>query len=531
MLKCTENAAQDVHLFPLQPDSAEEAAHALQQALGIGRVIEAAGGHCTLEMSMKALDVLESSEIGLHLRRYGRHQRSHAQLVAQHLHGRTQIERRELRVGRNAHRHRTQRDLVIGQSAGFGAEHQRYFTMLGMGNKLDRSLACMLNRHRTLPAPGGDRGRERYALQGLFQRTHHTRTGQQIPRPGCACVGYRIGKRERRDKHEATQPHRLHRARRRAYIARMTGADENDADTVKRDDAIHIKILCFVFTGEPTRTERLAIETQHMHPTLNIAVKAARRAATVINRASTQIDLLTVESKAPNDFVTEVDRAAEAAIIEVLRDAYPQHGILAEESGSTGGAEDSEYQWIIDPLDGTTNFLHGFPQYAVSIALARNGILEHAVVFDPTRNELFTASKGSGAFLNDRRIRVTRRTRLAESLIGTGFPFREFKHLDAYLAMFRELTQKTAGIRRPGAAALDLAYVASGRLDGFWEMGLQPWDMAAGVLLIQEAGGLVSDLSGESAFMQTGNVVAGAPKVFAQLLAAIQPHRPAAKQA
>lgn len=268
-----------------------------------------------------------------------------------------------------------------------------------------------------------------------------------------------------------------------------------------------------------------------MHPTLNIAVKAARRAATVINRASTQIDLLTVESKAPNDFVTEVDRAAEAAIIEVLRDAYPQHGILAEESGSTGGAEDSEYQWIIDPLDGTTNFLHGFPQYAVSIALARNGVLEHAVVFDPTRNELFTASKGSGAFLNDRRIRVTRRTRLAESLIGTGFPFREFKHLDAYLAMFRELTQKTAGIRRPGAAALDLAYVASGRLDGFWEMGLQPWDMAAGVLLIQEAGGLVSDLAGESAYMQTGNVVAGAPKVFAQLLAAIQPHRPAAKQA
>lgn len=268
-----------------------------------------------------------------------------------------------------------------------------------------------------------------------------------------------------------------------------------------------------------------------MHPTLNIAVKAARRAATVINRASTQIDLLTVESKAPNDFVTEVDRAAEAAIIEVLRDAYPQHGILAEESGSTGGAEDSEYQWIIDPLDGTTNFLHGFPQYAVSIALARNGVLEHAVVFDPTRNELFTASKGSGAFLNDRRIRVTRRTKLAESLIGTGFPFREFKHLDAYLAMFRELTQKTAGIRRPGAAALDLAYVASGRLDGFWEMGLQPWDMAAGVLLIQEAGGLVSDLAGESAYMQTGNVVAGAPKVFAQLLAAIQPHRPAAKQA
>jgi len=261
-----------------------------------------------------------------------------------------------------------------------------------------------------------------------------------------------------------------------------------------------------------------------MHPTLNIAVKAARRAATIINRASTQIDLLPVQTKSPNDFVTEVDRAAEAAIIDVLRDAYPQHGILAEESGQTG---EGEYQWIIDPLDGTTNFIHGFPQYAISIALARNGVLEQAVVFDPTRNELFTASKGTGAYLNERRIRVSKRIRLSESLIGTGFPFREFDHLDAYLAMFRDLTQRTAGIRRPGAAALDLAYVACGRLDGFWEMGLQPWDMAAGVLLIQEAGGLVSDLAGEADFMRSGNIVAGGPKVFGQLLPVIQAHRPA----
>ncbi len=263
-----------------------------------------------------------------------------------------------------------------------------------------------------------------------------------------------------------------------------------------------------------------------MHPTLNIAVKAARRAASIINRASTQIDLLPVQTKSPNDFVTEVDRAAEAAIIEVLREAYPQHAILAEESGQTGETADSEYQWIIDPLDGTTNFIHGFPQYAISIALAKNGVLEQAVVFDPTRNELFTASKGAGAYLNERRIRVSKRIRLNESLIGTGFPFREFDHVDAYLAMFRELTQRTAGIRRPGAAALDLAYVACGRLDGFWEMGLQPWDMAAGVLLIQEAGGLVSDLAGETDFMQTGNVVAGGPKIFGQLLPIIQAHRP-----
>ena len=266
-----------------------------------------------------------------------------------------------------------------------------------------------------------------------------------------------------------------------------------------------------------------------MHPTLNIAVKAARRAATVINRASTQLDLLTVQSKSPNDFVTEVDRAAEQAIIEVLRDAFPGHGILAEESGESG--PESEFTWIIDPLDGTTNFIHGMPQYAVSIAQTKNGVLEHAVVYDPNTNEMFTASRGAGAFLNDRRIRVSRRTRLNEALIGTGFPFRRFDHVDAYLAMFKELTQKTAGIRRPGAASLDLAYVAAGRFDGFWEMGLSPWDMAAGVLLIQEAGGLVSDLSGEANYLATGNLVAGSPKIFGQLLPIIQAWRPANLQA
>lgn len=258
-----------------------------------------------------------------------------------------------------------------------------------------------------------------------------------------------------------------------------------------------------------------------MHPTLNIAVKAARRAASVINRASTQLDLLTVQSKSPNDFVTEVDRAAEAAIIEVLRDAYPEHAILAEESGSSG---DSEYCWIIDPLDGTTNFIHGFPQYAISIALARNDVLEQAVVFDPVRNELFTASKGGGAFLNDRRIRVSRRIKLMDSLIGTGFPFRQNDNIEPYIGAFRELTQKTAGIRRPGAAALDLAYVACGRLDGFWEAGLSSWDMAAGALLILEAGGLVTDFGGGSDYLDSGRLVAGTPKVFAQLLPIVQTH-------
>lgn len=263
-----------------------------------------------------------------------------------------------------------------------------------------------------------------------------------------------------------------------------------------------------------------------MHPMLTIAVKAARRAGNTINRAANDVDRIRVETKAANDFVTEVDRAAEAAIIETLLDAYPGHGILAEESGQSAGDPSSEFQWIIDPLDGTTNFIHGFPQYAVSIALAKNGVLEQAVVYDPSRNELFTATKGAGATLNDRRIRVSRRTKLAESLIATGFPFRVFDHVDAYLAMFKDICQKTAGIRRPGAAALDLAYVACGRVDAFWEMGLAPWDMAAGALLVQEAGGLISDLAGESDYLKTGNVVAGAPKVFAQMLPIIQAHRP-----
>lgn len=258
-----------------------------------------------------------------------------------------------------------------------------------------------------------------------------------------------------------------------------------------------------------------------MHPTLNIAVKAARRAASIINRASTQLDLISVETKSPNDFVTEVDRAAEKAIIDVLRETYPEHAILAEESGDTG---EHEYQWIIDPLDGTTNFIHGFPQYAISIALARKGVVEQAVVYDPVRNELFTASKGRGALLNDRRIRVSGRRQLAESLLGTGFPYREFDNIEAYIGAFRELSQKSSGIRRPGAAALDLAYVACGRLDGFWEAGLSSWDMAAGSLLIQEAGGLVSDFSGESDYLTTGCVVAATPKVFGQLLPVVQKH-------
>lgn len=261
-----------------------------------------------------------------------------------------------------------------------------------------------------------------------------------------------------------------------------------------------------------------------MHPMLTIAVKAARRAGSVINRAARDLDALSVTRKRPNDFVTEADKGAEQAIIDVLLRAFPDHAILAEESGrSGGGSNKSDYTWIIDPLDGTTNFIHGFPQYAVSIGLQHKGIITQAVVYDPASNELFTASRGHGAFLNDRRLRVSKRTFMRDALIGTGFPFRDFTRLDRYLAMLREVTTKCAGVRRAGAAALDLAYVAAGRLDGFWEFGLSPWDMAAGSLLIQEAGGLVADFEGESGYLESGCIVCGNPKVFAQLLQTIAP--------
>ena len=256
---------------------------------------------------------------------------------------------------------------------------------------------------------------------------------------------------------------------------------------------------------------------------LTIAVKAARRAGSIINRASNDLDKLTVEQKAPNDYVSEVDHAAEAAIIEVLKTAYPQHSILAEESGES--KTESDYLWIIDPLDGTTNFLHGFPQYCVSIALSVKGVVSQGVIYDPTRNELFTASKGGGAFLNDRRIRVSKRINLQDCLIGTGFPTREMQNFDRYLAMFKDLTPKCAGIRRPGAAALDLAYVACGRYDGFWEMGLSAWDMAAGALMIKEAGGLVTDFAGNDDYLNAGTIVASTPKAFPALLQIVQAHK------
>ena len=259
-----------------------------------------------------------------------------------------------------------------------------------------------------------------------------------------------------------------------------------------------------------------------MHPMLNIAIRAARSAENVIIRQIDSAQDLPVEQKARNDFVSLVDKQAEKNIIYTILQSYPDHAILAEESGAQG---ENEYQWIIDPLDGTTNFLHGFPQFAISIALFRGKLPYQAVIYDPLRQELFTASRGRGAYLNERRIRVSKRKSLEGALLGTGYPFNNTQIFDHYLQTLRALMPMVAGIRRAGAASLDLAYVACGRLDGFWEFGLKQWDIAAGLLIIQEAGGGVSDTSGDKNYMESGNIVAGNYDILKEMLALLNPNK------
>ncbi len=254
-----------------------------------------------------------------------------------------------------------------------------------------------------------------------------------------------------------------------------------------------------------------------MHALLNVAVMAARRAGAVLIRNLVKLEKLAVELKGHNDYVSEADRAAEAAVIDVIRKHYPEHAILAEESGAGGGA-DSDTVWIIDPLDGTTNYLHGFPVFAVSVGVQVAGRMAHGVVYDPMRQELFTASRGAGAQLDGRKIRVSGLRDVKRALIGTGFPFRQAdSEMEPFLAMLGKVLRQTSGVRRPGAAALDLCYVAAGRLDAFWETGLAPWDLAAGSLIIREAGGIVSGLDGSEDFLETGHVLCGTPKIYAGL--------------
>lgn len=252
-------------------------------------------------------------------------------------------------------------------------------------------------------------------------------------------------------------------------------------------------------------------------PMINVAVKAARTAGSLINRASLDVDSIRVSAKSANDFVTETDAAAEAAIIETLQDAYPGHGILTEESGSIG-AQDSDFVWVIDPLDGTNNFIHGFPMYCVSIALMIKGKVEHAVIYDPSRNDLYVASKGRGAFVNDRRIRASKRTHIKECLLSTGHVNHPDIDASSHFRMIAEMTRRSTGLRQTGSAAMDLAHVACGRVDGFFHKDLNIWDIAAGSLLVTEAGGLVGNFSGEADFLETGECMAANPRIYGQMV-------------
>ncbi len=252
-----------------------------------------------------------------------------------------------------------------------------------------------------------------------------------------------------------------------------------------------------------------------MNALQNVAIMAARRGGNVVMRHLNKIDRIKVEKKGHNDFVSEADRAAEAAVIEVIHRHYPDHAILAEESGGQG---ESDSVWVIDPLDGTTNFLHGFPQFCVSVGVRVKGRTEAAAVYDPMRQELFAAARGEGATLDDRKIRVSGRQDLEHALIGTGFPFRQpDMDMAPYLNMLGKVVRNTSGVRRPGAAALDLCYVAAGRLDGFWETGLKAWDLAAGALIIREAGGIVSGLDGSEDYLDSGHILCGTPRIYAGL--------------
>jgi myo-inositol-1(or 4)-monophosphatase len=258
-----------------------------------------------------------------------------------------------------------------------------------------------------------------------------------------------------------------------------------------------------------------------MEPMLNVAFNAVRHASKMILKKYDRIDNLNIMSKGHNDLVTEVDKSAERIIVDTLKETYPEHSFMGEEYGLSEG--DPNHQWIIDPLDGTTNFIHGVPHFCISVAYKRDQKLEHGLIYDPIRQELFTATRGKGAQLNDKRIRVSTCDQLSQALIGTGFPFKQQDAFDQYLRTFAHLFPKTGGIRRAGAAALDLAYVAAGRFDGFWELSLKPWDIAAGVLMIQEAGGLVSDMHGSNDFMESGNIIAGNTKIFKAMLQTIKP--------
>ena len=505
---------------------------------GIVRVQEFQVRQYLLKVSIKAFPLLGGSQRFLNHRSRRPVPRGETQFIAEDLHRGRHIERGERRIGGNAHQKIATIQFEIGETGVFPAEDESNLAATAGMHRPLRRLARVELRPGDTAAAGT--GAEHYpaALHSLIQGIADPRFRQHIVGPRGPRRGLVTGKTVRLHQKQALQTHVLHGARRRSDISRVGGFHQyysyvfqhcldlrpgcNKPITCPRgDDFAILGLFADPFAKRGGCARNSGLNHPPMHALLNIAVSAARKAGSFISRALERVDTLQVDSKGYNDFVTEVDRRAEQEIIQVIHKAYPHHAILAEESGRHEGNEST---WIIDPLDGTTNFLHGFPQFAVSIAMQHHGRLEVAAVYDPLRDELFTAVRGSGAQLNGRRLRVSKAKGLDGSLIGTGFPFKDKTHIDAYLGMFKALLPRAAGIRRAGSAALDLAYVSAGRLDGFWEIGLKPWDMAAGILLIQEAGGIVGDFRGGPNFFSTGNVVTGNARVFEGLVAAIQPY-------
>src|SRR6218665_801859 len=369
------------------------------------------------------------------------------------------------------------------------------------------------------------------AIEGLVQSGNDAGLPEQVQGAAGALYGFFVPQHVGPawgHQHQIVKTHGFHRAGDCAHIAGVAGVDQDEAGLHGRAGKIALIVAACIAGKTPPPALLLcrmpcppsSFMSSNLHPMLNLATKTPPRpAGPIITGAALDVESVRIAQKQINDFVTEVDHASEQAVIETLLTAYPDHGILAEESGRKHGAKDAPFVWIIDPLDGTTNFIHGFPVYCVSIALAVKGRVEQAVVYDPTRNDLFTATRGRGAYLNERRIRVSKRTELKDCLVSTGFPFRPGDDLKSYLAMLGDVMHRTAALRRPGAAALDLAYVAAGFADGFFESGLAIWDMAAGSLLVAEAGGLVGNFTGEADFLEHRECLAGNPRIYGQLVA------------
>ena len=511
------NAAQDMNFLPRQLRPVGQLVQPWHQLLGCRRIQKTHVNQRRLPMLEHALDRNSIGQWRLRGTTWRRESaKRHPPLIGNELYRCTQIERAKSWVGRDAQGHMTLVHILVSHAKPLGTEQQAH--RMGLPRNRLKMKARRDGRRTEVAWRHGSSTKVIDTVKRFLKRVNNARLGQNIQRPTGPLdrlfTPQHIGP-ARRHQHHIVKTHDLHGPRCSTDIAGMAGIDQNKT-------GLHRGVK-FIHCHHPHRRTGISkfftpFMSSNLHPMLNVAIKAARSAGAIINRAALDVESVRISQKQINDFVTEVDKASEDAIIEMLLTAYPGHGILAEESGSQHGAKDSEFVWIIDPLDGTTNFIHGFPVYAVSIALAVRGKVEQAVVFDPSRNDLFTASKGRGAFMNDRRIRVSKRIRLADCLISTGFPFRPGDNFGNYMGMMADIMPRVAGLRRPGAAALDLAYVAAGFTDGFFEAGLSPWDVAAGSLLITEAGGLVGNFTGEANFLDQQECLAANPKVYGQLV-------------